>query len=205
MAMTPWRRVLAIGSMLCAAAPALAQRDGRIQVDLKLDPTFLDWEGNKKAMQMYMPSSAKLVAERPQGVRIEPAYSGTPRYGVIPLGSGEPRSFAFALDEAEGKDARIYIDRNGDGDLTNDGSGEWPKKTDGDSGANYQGTFVFDVRWAGDKGETTTGKYGLNVYWSAGRDSVNWFRAGAAVGSVEIGGKSYTVTVIENDNDAVYD
>ncbi|MBY0313238.1 MAG: TlpA family protein disulfide reductase [Phycisphaerales bacterium] len=205
MSMAYWRNVLTLGTLLCAVAPALARDGGPIVVDLKLDPTFLDWEGNKKAMQMYMPSSAKLVAERPESVKVEPTYSGKPRYGVIPLGNGLPRTFAFALDEADGKDAKIYIDRNGDGDLTNDGTGDWPKKTDGDSGANYQGTFVFDVRWIDDKGQTSTGPYGLNIYWSTGRESVNWYRAGAGVGTVDIGGKSYAVTVIENDNDALFD
>ncbi len=58
-------------------------------------------------MQKYMPSSAKLVDIHPEIVENEPTNSGTPRRGVIPLGNGSPRLFAFALDELAGKDARI--------------------------------------------------------------------------------------------------
>jgi thiol-disulfide isomerase/thioredoxin len=214
--------VVALGaSGVCLAgttgSPGSEAAPASIVAELTLEPTALDFEGNKKAMQMYNPSSAALAEERPEGVRVEPQYSGKARYGLIRLGNAAPGRYVFALDEGQPQapaggengagEPRIFIDLNGDGDLTNDGTGAWPRRIEGKDGApaSYQGTFVFDVGWTDRAGTASRGRYGLNMYWTPGRDAVNFYRAGAATGSIDIAGKAYSVMLLENDNDGVFD
>lgn len=55
-------------------------------------------------------------------VTVAPENLETPRYGLIRIGQ---QSWAYILDEhAEGDDV-LYIDTNGDGDLTNDPKAQW--------------------------------------------------------------------------------
>jgi thiol-disulfide isomerase/thioredoxin len=193
-----------IASVVSAGTARAAAEDGKIVADLKVNPTHLDWEGNKKAMQMYMPSGSKLSAEKPAAVTKEPKYAGTPKYGIVKLGNGTPNEFVIVVDEVTGGDSKIYVDKDADGDLTNDGDGSWAVKEVGQSGTNYRGTYVFDVKYKDDAGHASEGQYGLNMYWSTGRESVFYYRAGAALGKVTIDGKTFDVTVIENDNDGLY-
>ncbi len=110
------------------------------------------------------------------------------------------------MDEVEGKEPQIYLDLNGDGNLTNDGTGEWQHKDNGKEGAqpSYQGTWTFKPGWKNADGGNTMGEYALNFYWQLGRESLNYYNASARVGKISIGGKDFDVTLIENDADGVF-
>src|SRR5262249_22416801 len=45
-----------------------------------------------------------------------------PKYGKLKFGT---QTWSFILDEPEGKPANLYVDTNGDGDLTNDAATTW--------------------------------------------------------------------------------
>lgn len=183
-----------------------AAGDGKVECTLKLEPRKLDFEGTKAANQMYMPSGVKLAEGKPEGVTKEPAYTGTPLYGVITVGNGTPNRFVIAVDEPEGKVGKVYLDLNGNGDLTDDGTGEWPTVIEGKEGGlpSYQGTWVFKPGYKNAEGQNTLGEYGLNFYHSPTRDSIFYYRASVRTGKVTINGAEYTVTMIENDNDGLF-
>jgi len=64
-------------------------------------------------------------------LKAEPKYASKKRlYGSIQLGAGPNNRIALVVDEAEGQPPRIYIDRNNDKDLTNDGLLEWRRQSD---------------------------------------------------------------------------
>ncbi len=64
----------------------------------------------------------RLVTEKPKTVRREPAYQGSNRkYGFIRLGTTDNNIFYFALDLVNGPHPLLYLDRNQNGDLTDDG------------------------------------------------------------------------------------
>jgi beta-lactamase regulating signal transducer with metallopeptidase domain/peroxiredoxin len=67
------------------------------------------------------------LSDKPlKNLKTEPKYhSRKPLYGELPLGLGPNHQIAVAVDEAKGETPRIFIDRNRDRDLTNDGPGEW--------------------------------------------------------------------------------
>ena len=180
--------------------------DGKAQTTLKMDVRKYDFEGTKSENRMYMPSGVKLAAEKPEVVTKEPTYSGKASYGVITIGNGTPNRFTIVMDQAEGKEPQIYLDLNGDGDLTNDGTGEWLKKTEGKEGGlpSYQGTWTFQPAYKNADGGNTRGEYALNFYWQPGRESLNFYNASARVGKITIGGKDFDVTLIENDADGLF-
>jgi len=195
-----------VAGALCFGTGALAaEPEGSGQATLTMDVRKLDFEGNKRAGLMYMPSSATLVAERPANISKEPTYVGTPKYATIRVGSGKNNVFALAFDEPEGADAKVYADLNGNGDLTDDGDGAWAEKSEREGQSpSYQSTLVFQTSWKNDAGGETRGEYALNMYRSPDRATVNYYRASARVGKIDISGKTYEVMLIENDGDGVF-
>ncbi|HMN40780.1 MAG TPA: TlpA disulfide reductase family protein [Phycisphaerales bacterium] len=186
--------------------PVVIAGDGKAQTTLTMDLRKYDFAGTKSENRMYMPSGVKLAAQRPDGVVKEPQYSGTPKYATITVGNGTPSQFVIAVDEADGKEPQIYLDLNGDGDLTNDGTGEWQHKDKARDGGlpSYQGTWTFKPGWKTADGGNTRGEYALNFYWQPGRESLNYYNASARVGKITIEGRVFDVTLIENDADGLF-
>lgn len=180
--------------------------DGKAECKLVAEPRKLDFEGTKAFKFMYMPTGAKFSAEKPVEVKKEPTYSGKPRYAVVSLGNAAPDKFVIAVDELQGEEARIYLDLNADGDLTNDQTGHWDKKQENkeNGSISYQGTWVFKVSYDAGEGKTTTSDYGLNFYYSPDRDTINYYRAGARTGKISVGGAEYEVMLFEDDADGLY-
>jgi thiol-disulfide isomerase/thioredoxin len=100
--------------------------------DVKLGP----------APPWYRPMRCSLQDAAAKPLAAEPKYLGTPLYGSLKLGDAEDNAYTIVVDlaadweafkaaykAAEGKvdmatvPARIYLDANRDGDLTNDGPG----------------------------------------------------------------------------------
>ncbi len=189
-----------------APAPVKIEGDGKANATLTLDLRKFDFDGTKAANRMYMPSSAKLSAERPKSITKEPTYNGEPKYAVVTIGSGTPSEFVLVSDEAEGKEPRLFVDLNGNGDLTDDNTGKWQTKQEGKEGTlpSYQSTLEFKAGWKSAEGANTVGGYALNFYWQPGRGQLNYYSASARVGKITIDGKAYDVTLIENDGDGVY-
>jgi len=64
----------------------------------------------------------RLVSDKPRAIQREPIYQGSGRkYGFIRLGNTDNTIFYFALDLTTGPHPLLYLDRNQNGDLTDDG------------------------------------------------------------------------------------
>jgi RNA polymerase sigma factor (sigma-70 family) len=67
-----------------------------------------------------------LGPERPAALRRIPSGIEAPLYGELSFGPREdPKTYTFLLDEPNSKPSRLWVDRNGDGDLTDDPPVEW--------------------------------------------------------------------------------
>ena len=75
----------------------------------------------------YSPIRAEMNDDA-SAVKTAPDGLASPKYGTIKIGT---RSFGFILDEPEGKDARLFVDGNADGDFTNDGVAKWESRKAG--------------------------------------------------------------------------
>src|SRR5438105_3555030 len=81
----------------------------------------LEPKGSVTAKLGYYPVLLKTSAEKPSQIVKEPTYRVAPKYGIIHLGNGPKSDFVVALDEPANADWKIYIDKNRNGDLTDDG------------------------------------------------------------------------------------
>jgi hypothetical protein len=71
--------------------------------------------GGYVPIRAEMNGTADSVTQAPEGLE-------APKYGKLKLGT---QSWAFILDEPDDKPAKLYVDANGDGDLTNDAPTAW--------------------------------------------------------------------------------
>jgi thiol-disulfide isomerase/thioredoxin len=191
-----------------ASAKATIAAQSVIRISLTLNPTVLNSDGMQKLHIGYMPVPIRLTARRPANISKEPAYAGKPYYGVITLGNGPRSTFILAIDTTTDGDSKIYVDKNQDGDLTNDGDGAWAIKTHHNGIAHYEGNdYVLRASW-GEKGhEISSGQYGVSLYCtvSPGKEpQICMFREGAREGKIPVGDKLHDVLLVENDADALY-
>jgi peroxiredoxin len=71
-----------------------------------------------------------LSTTRPSNVKKIPARITAPFYSTLQLGPRDhPSRFTLLVDAPEGKPSRLFVDANGNGDLTDDPAPEWIHKT----------------------------------------------------------------------------
>jgi len=75
--------------------------------------------GGYRPVRAEMDLPATAVKKAPEGL-------AAPKYGQIKFGD---KAWTFVLDEAEGKPSKLFVDANGDGDLTNDPAPKWTTAT----------------------------------------------------------------------------
>lgn len=75
-----------------------------------------------------MPVRAEMGADA-AGIKKQPENLVSPVFGKIAIGD---KSYAFILDEPEGAPAKLYVDSNADGDLTNDPATTWAPRKQGE-------------------------------------------------------------------------
>ncbi len=191
----PCRQLILVGLLTALAVPvAIAQ-----SASLTLDP-----KGAVKARLGYFPVQIKLSDEKPKGIVKEPEYRAKPKYGVIHLGNGPKGDYAFALDEPADADGKIYIDKNRNGDLTDDGDGAWNSKST--KGRVMYG--VMDVTLRASYGtattETSSSDYTLGIYRFPDLPALICYRESSRKGRIVVDGKGHDVTLVENDADGVF-
>ncbi len=143
-----------------------------------------------------------LKAERPAAVRKIPAGLLAPQYGVLSLGdAANPTQITVLLDES-GPAPRLFVDSNGDGDLTNDPPAVWEARP-------YDATRAMRYGGATVQIKTPDGtlKVALTMYRfdktdddprrRALRDKIVYYGDYAREGKITLGGKSYRVLLID--------
>jgi peroxiredoxin len=175
-------------------------------VAMRFDDRFtLEPRGAVTARIGYFPVPMRIVPTKPSQVKKEPTYQATPKYGIIKLGDGPKSEYVVALDEPEKADWKIYIDRNQNGDLTDDGDGAWNKKSDTNGRVMYG---VLEVPLRASYGtatkETSSADYTLGIYSFVGRPAPFTYRQSSRVGTVTLNGKPHKAILVENDADALF-
>lgn len=206
-AMLVW--VLFIAVVACLAKPAHAEDDDEdpptpITVHLQLEPRALDMDQLKASRTGYRPANYTLVAEKPAAITKEPTYRGTPGYGCIRVGDGPRNTTHFVIDESEPKQSRIYVDRNQNGDLTDDGAGEWEQTRDVD-GVNVYLTYVpVHASWGTPLEEKEEGEYLLFLYKRHGNQGGGYAKVTGRAGRLLNGDNTYSVVLAESTNDGLF-
>jgi thiol-disulfide isomerase/thioredoxin len=175
-----------------------------ITVELTMDPTILDMEHLRASRMGYMPGKLSLVPERPAGITKEPNYRGTPSYGCFRIGNGPHSLTLFAVDEPEGQEGRIYVDRNQNGDLTDDGEGTWDQIRDIDGVNTYMTVVPVHVSWGDPLVEQEGSEYHLFVYKRHGAMGGGYAKISGRAGKLRLGEKTYHVVLAESTNDGLF-
>ena len=164
----------------------------------------LDEKGAVTARLGYFPVQIKLSDVKPAQITKEPEYRAKPKYGVFHLGNGPKSDYVFALDEPKDADFKIYIDKNRNGDLTDDGDGAWSTKRT--KGRVMYGVMDVTLRASYGNKTTETGSsdYTLGLYRFPDLPALICYRETARKGRIELDGKGHDALLVENDGDGIY-
>jgi thiol-disulfide isomerase/thioredoxin len=111
------RTILAVAISVAASSPLHA---GEVK-ETFLSEGVTARVGGYRPIRAEMDQEADIVSKVPEDLQ-------APKFGQIEIGE---QKWAFVLDEPEEADARLWIDTNGDGDLTNDPPTEWTARDRG--------------------------------------------------------------------------
>ena len=138
---SPRFALLLLAAIVCSTRPAPAQQT----VHLTLIPSDA-----AAKLGGGRPQLLQLLDKKPDGLKKVPPSLIAPRYGLLTIGSREhPAKIHVIFYAPEGKKSRLFVDTNGDGDLTNDPPTEWAQKPYGDGlEMNYGGANV-KIRYGG--------------------------------------------------------
>ena len=211
------KRVSWVTGMACAAAlgalliPMVAHSDEVVVGNLSITQT--------DNPPVVTTNKITLTATKPANVKAEPTYRGTPMYGVITGGTASNNKTVVVLDTfPNDTKPRLYVDVNGNGDLTDDTAillaplnpgGKAVTRPTGDvTGAPKHGTvpmaatvsnFVtrYDI-----KGVVREEKTPLQ-FMLVGKD-LTYSPSIAHIGTLTIGDKTYKIALVDQNADGVF-
>lgn len=148
-----------------------------------------------ETVRYYLPKRLMLRATpREPGLRL-PAFHASPRFATLVAGSGADSLITVVIDESAAGVRKIFIDRNNDENLTNDGAGEWDEARD-----NYLATSaIVSVNDA----STNSRPLAFRFYRFDNRlpDALFYYRDYFAKGSLTLGGERYDVALVDDNAD----
>lgn len=175
-------------------APLLAASAADPVAKLKMLPS-----GAMSKMGGYFPLRLTLSGEKPDGLGKLPADLAAPLYGVLKLGPAEAsKSFAVVLDEPDGKPSRLFVDANGNGDLTDDPAATWNVRTvkggDGKEYSQWTGSAKVTLVLGGEPTTVSLGVYRFDKRdpaRAAMKDALFHYPDYAREGEVTVGDQTY--------------
>jgi len=176
------------------AAPLLAASAADSEVKLKMLPS-----GGAVKMGGYYPLRLTLSEEKPADLGKLPGDLTAPLYGEFKLGPADaPKSFRVVLDEPEGKPSRLFVDANGNGDLTDDLAPTWNVRTvkgsDGKEYSQWLGSAKVTLPLGGEPVTASLGVYRFDKRdpaRAAMKNVLFHYPDYAREGEVTVGGKTY--------------
>jgi hypothetical protein len=208
-------RVILLGAGIALAVTGVsgmyARAAGKAQAtaqtaSLTMDPSALAGGPGSKARVGYMPVPVVFTDDKPAGITKEPAYKSKPKYAVIHIGNGPKSAYNLAFDEPADGDWKVYIDKNQNGDLTDDGDGSWSKKNSNNGRTVYGvNNYVLRASWGTPTVEKSHDDYGIALYRiDTIAKNAFMYREAARSGALTFAGKKHNVLLVENDGDALY-
>jgi thiol-disulfide isomerase/thioredoxin len=191
-------RALSLVALALATSTALGLDD---LAKLNLVP-----KGAMSKIGYYVPQRVTLSKTKPATLTKEPEGLSSPLYGTLPMAGTGKAVYHVIVDEPEGKSARLFVDANGNGDLTDDPGAEWAAKEAGKTDDDKplfmcQGGAMVDLGAKGAAYEVHVAMYRFDKTdpkRAALKDVLLYYRDYATEGEATIGGKSYKVMLTDN-------
>jgi len=153
--------------------------------------------GASSTIGYYMPQRLTLSASKPGTITKVPEGLTAAMYGELPFAG---KKVALILDEPTGAPAKLYIDSNANGDLTDDGQQKWEGK------ASKNGDKEYTMYSGGGKVLLGTTPVNLNMYRfdktdpsrEQLKDVLLYYRDYALEGEAAIAGKSIKAMLVDD-------
>jgi hypothetical protein len=188
-----------------AGPPAVHVVNGLLSIDIYRDFRYVatGWPMGRSVTQS---SLSPLRSEPVAALRLPEELSDagvTTRFGVVPLGNSEDAFTDFALAERGGT-WFVYIDKNNNEDLSDDGA---PQFNEG-SGVIWAADLAVEVDIVTSAGDLITRPYEMWIWFneaSNGQLRGRFYTRHHYAGVVDLGGESYAATVFEfRNHDGLY-
>lgn len=156
----------------------------------------------------YVPQRVKLAEAKPGTIKKLPEGVKDPVYGILSItAESADRLYHVLIVEEEGQPAKIWVDADGDGDLTNDPAVEWkgrpgPAGKDGKSYTTSSGGAMLKLGTAAAPFDAHINMYRFdkNDPQRAGlKDVLLFYRDYAAEGTIKLGDKSYGILLVDEN------
>jgi thiol-disulfide isomerase/thioredoxin len=191
---------LILAAAVVASASAIASaEDGTVQLTLVS-------KGASSKLGGPMPQRATLSSDRPSSIKKVPGDLTAAMYGTLAVTSHDKGVYNIILDEPDGKPARLYVDANGNGDLTDDAPADWTGnegKVDenGKKFVQYNGGAMVNLGTKDKPYEVHLSMYRFDKA-DPGRaqlkDVVLYYRDYATEGEMKVGDKTFKVMMSDN-------
>ncbi|MBM4113346.1 MAG: TlpA family protein disulfide reductase [Phycisphaerae bacterium] len=195
-------QLLRVPAVSIAAAVLLAPLSAA-GADEPIRLTFVPVGGFAKSGHYYMPQQAKFSDAKPDGITNAPKDLSSPRYGSLAIGE---KGVFFILDEPEGGTAKLLVDTNRNGDLTDDPAAEWASRTTKQNGVDstmWNGSAQFEFASASSAAKPVLATILLYRFdpkdpaRAAMKDSLFYYRDYAYEGEVPLGGKKVQALLLD--------
>jgi peroxiredoxin len=174
-----------------------------------LDPVHA---GAMAKLGYYMPQRAELAETPPDSLAVAPPELVAPRYGILPVGPAvvEPNAlrplprYHVIIDEPPDADARLFVDANGNGDLTDDPPADWTTnpvaEPDGAVYRQFSGGATIELIHAGRPFPVRLGLYRFDPNDPRREHLKNillFYRDYAREGSISLGRRTYHAMLVD--------
>ncbi|MFQ5768922.1 MAG: TlpA family protein disulfide reductase [bacterium] len=166
--------------------------------------TELEMESDAMAIvNYYIPKRINLQdAPQERDLKLPEFKSKQPKFGVLILGNSPDSLITLALDELqEGSFSYIYIDKNNNEDLSDDGEPFW----DEDKNGYWTKEALVDVHYKEGKKKAAV-PYPITFYRYKHRlqDSIIAFRNGYRKGNITLKDSTYKIALLDDDLDGLF-
>lgn len=153
----------------------------------------------------YAPQKATLSDEKPASLKKAPADLKGAKYAELAIGKDDAKTLVI-LDEPAGAPAMLYVDTNGNGDLTDDKPTEWTGKEskgkeEGQTFTMYTGGAMVSF---GDSSKATEVHMLMHRFdpadpaRAANKNVLLYYRDFGYEGEVKLGDKSYKTLLVDD-------
>ena len=173
------------------------------------DEARLDWlgEGLTTKIGYYRPVRVELSTAQPHRVTRLPDNVANPLFGTILFGPHEtPTEVTILLSEPETGSARLWIDCNGNGNLTDDPLIQWTaRQTAGKTGPGtiWQGTATITVTAGHDQRllNIKLYRFGNNTpQQSTQKNALFYYLDSGFAGNLTLAGKRYSAALVDSSS-----
>jgi thiol-disulfide isomerase/thioredoxin len=176
-------------------------------VQASAEDVRLDWvdQGFSGKLGFYRPRRVDLSPTKPARVTRMPENVSNPLFGTVSFGSREaPVVVTVLLDEPDTGAARLWIDTDGNGDLTDDPPVQWfARQSTGKSGptTTWHGNATIPINYGNERRTLAINLYRFDKNTPLGqkqKNSLFYYLDSGFSGNISLDGKTYKAALVDD-------